>query len=326
MGKLPFEKVKRKILIRTEARTNKDYGEYPEKRSVENTISYGIVNLNKSEGPTSHQIGYYVKRVLKAKKVGHSGTLDPIVTGVLPIALGRATRIVQTLLTAGKEYICLMHLHKPVEKTKIKKVFLKFTGKIKQMPPVKSAIKRQLREREIYYLKILEIDKQDVLFKIGCEAGTYIRKICHDMGQSLGIGANMKQLIRTKAGPFTDETWHSLHDLKDAYEFWKEGDEKEIRKIVLPMEKAIEHLPKIWIFDTTVNALCHGADLYVRGISKLNDKIKENELTAILTLKNELVCLSISKMTSQVILKAEKGVATKTKKVFMEIDTYSKKD
>ena len=142
-------------------------------------------------------------------------------TGVLPIALEKATRIVQILLKAGKEYICLMHLHKEISEQDIRETVKKFTGEIKQLPPVKSAVKRQERFREIYYFNILEIQDKDVLFKIGCQAGTYIRKIVHDFGLSLNIGANMQQLIRTKAGPFTDKTWTTLHDLKDAYELYK---------------------------------------------------------------------------------------------------------
>ena len=244
-------------------------------------------------------------------------------TGVLPIALGKATRIVQTLLNAGKEYVCLMYLHKPVDEKDIYKVAEKFTGKIKQLPPIKSAIKRVLRTREIYYLNILEINKQEVLFQIGCEAGFYVRKFCHDFGKELGTGAHMSQLIRTKAGPFTDKDWHSLHDLKDAYEFYKEGNEKELRKIILPIEEAVKHLPKIWIVDSAVDSICHGASLNIPGISKLNN-LNENETIAIMTLKDELVALGNSVLNSGEIMEKEKGLAVKTKKVFMDRNIYPK--
>lgn len=305
-----------KILVKKENVTP-EFGCKPEERAVEELINYGIINLNKPAGPTSHQVTDYVKKILNIKKAGHSGTLDPGVTGVLPIATERATRIVQYLLKAGKEYVCLMYIHKQIEKEKIKKLFEEFTGKIKQIPPVRSAIKRVERERFIYYINILEIDGQHVLFKIGCEAGTYIRKLVHDFGIKLKTGAHMKQLIRTKVGPFTDQDWYSLHDLKDAYEFWRQGDEIEIRKIILPIEKAIEHLPKIWIFDSTIKPLIHGTDLYIPGIVKVEAGIKEGENIAIMSLKNELVCISQAKMNSEDILKLDKGIAAKTKKVFM---------
>ncbi|MEK6904188.1 MAG: RNA-guided pseudouridylation complex pseudouridine synthase subunit Cbf5, partial [Nanoarchaeota archaeon] len=253
----------------------------------------------------------------------HSGTLDPNVSGVLPIALGKATRIVQTLLPAGKEYVCLMRLHKDVDENRIRSVMEKFIGKITQLPPVKSAVKRQLREREIYYLNIMEISGKDVLFRIGCQAGTYIRTVCTGVGKELGIGAHMQQLVRTKAGPFTDREWTTLQDLKDAYEFYKEGDEKEIRKCIKPYETAAEFLPKVWIFDSAVNAVCNGAEVYVGGVSKFTD-VKENELAAIMTLKNELVGLGTIKMESDEIMSMKKGVTVKTDAVFMERNTYPK--
>ncbi len=321
--KLPAETIPTKELIKKEAKTNPEYGIDPNKRKIEDLINYGIVNIDKTQGPTSHQTVDYVKKILKLKKAGHSGTLDPNVTGSLLIALGKSTRIIQTLLKAGKEYLCLMHLHKPVDKKETKKVMKKFIGEITQLPPVKSSVKRRQRKRTVYYMKILEIDDQDVLFYVGTQAGTYIRKLCHDIGQKLGVGAHMTQLIRTKVGPFDQKTMYSLQDLKDAYEFYKEGDETELRKIIMPPEKVIEHLPKIWVLDTTVDSLCHGADLNVPGISKIN-KFSKNEQIAILTLKNELIGLAESKMTSKEIMDNEKGLAAKTKKIFMVYDTYPK--
>ena len=322
---LPFEKIKREVLIKKESETNWDYGQDPEKRGVEELINYGIINLNKHSGPTSHQVSDYVQKILGIDKAGHSGTLDPGVTGVLPIALERATRIVQTLLKSGKEYVALMHLHKSLNEDLIRKNFNEFLGKIKQLPPIRSAVKRQLRTREIYYLEILEINDKDVLFKVGCEAGTYIRKLIHDIGLKLKTNAHMAQLVRIKAGPFTDKTWHTLHDLKDAYYLYKnENNEKEIRKIILPIEKAVEHLSKIWVNDNAVSTLCHGADLSIPGISKYNN-FNENETIAVMTLKNELICLGESLVNSEFIGDNEKGKAVKTNKVFMERSLYPKK-
>ena len=207
MSNLPFEKIKREILIKREAEPTKEYGSDPQNRTIPELIKYGIVNIDKPSGPTSHQVSAYVQGIMHIEKSGHSGTLDPGVTGVLPIALERATRVVQTLLTAGKEYVCLMLLHKEMSEYDIYKLFEEFTGTIRQLPPVRSAVKRQLRSREIYYLEILEIEGgRQVLFKVGCQAGTYIRKLVHDMGLKAGCGAHMAELRRTKAGPFTEET------------------------------------------------------------------------------------------------------------------------
>src|SRR3989338_2333339 len=333
---LPFEKIERKILTRKEAETNPGLGCKPEDRKTEEIVNYGMVNIDKPKGPTSHQVSDYVQKILHINKSGHSGTLDPAVTGVLPVALDRATRIVQGLLTAGKEYVAIMHLHKNVEEEKLRETINKhFIGKIQQLPPLKSSVKRQLRTRTVYYLDILEIDGKDILFKVGTEAGTYIMKLIHDIGQKLRIGAHMAELRRTKAGPFDESTLFTLQELADAYYFWKEeksnaselertrshATEKFIRKAIQPVENGINHLPKIWVFDTTIESICHGVDLKVPGISKLNDTIGKEETVAIISLKNELVALGIAKMASKEMM-AEKGVAVQTEKVFMQPGTY----
>lgn len=322
-NKLPFEKIERKILVKKESETDPKLGCKPEERKTEDIIKFGVVNIDKPKGPTSHQVSDFVQKILKINKSGHSGTLDPAVTGVLPISLGRATKVVQVLLNAGKEYVAIMHLHKEVEKEKILKVFKDFTGKIKQVPPVRSAVRRVKREREIYYLELIEIKEKDVLFKVGCEAGTYIRKLIFDMGRRLKVGAHMSELRRTKAGPFTEETIYTLQDLQDAFHYFNDGKDKYLKKIIQPVENATSHLPKIWINDKAVDSLSHGIDLKVPGIVKLNDKIMKEDIVAIMTLKDELVAIGSAKLTSENIMEKEKGLAVKTDKVFIEIGPYS---
>jgi len=326
MDKLPFELIKRNIIVKKEYSTNEKYGCNPYDRDVKQLIEYGIINLNKPEGPTSHQVSDYVQKIFNIKKAGHSGTLDPGVTGVLPIALDKATRIVQTLLKTGKEYVCLMHIHKKIDEQETRNVCDNFVGIIKQIPPIKSAVKRQEREREIYYLDILEIDGQDVLFRIGCEAGTYIRKLCSDFGKALKTDANMSQLIRTKAGPFLYEDMVTLHDLQDAYVYWKEGDEKLLRKIILPIEAGVKHLPKIYVLDSAIDALCHGAYLYAIGVSKFESNIDRGDLVAVMSLKGELICVGYAEMNSKELGKRERGTAIRTTRVFMERGTYANKN
>lgn len=225
-------------------------------------------------------------------------------------------------MTAGKEYVGVMHLHKNISNEELMKGVNEFIGKINQLPPRKSAVKRQVRQREVYYFKILEIDDKDVLFRIGCQAGVYIRKIVFDLGHRLKTGAHMAQLIRTKAGPFKIENSFTLHDLTDAFTLYKEGNEKEIRKVILPFEKAVDHLNKVWVNDKTVNNLCHGSDLYSPGVVKLNNNINSNELAAVMTLKDELICLGEAQLNTKDILEKEKGLVIRTKKVFMERNIY----
>jgi len=319
---LPFEKIQRDILVLRASETSPKYGKLPITRSTEEMLDFCIVNVDKPRGPTSHQVSDYLKKIIGADKAGHSGTLDPKVTGVLPIAVGRATRVVQSLLTAGKEYIAIMHLHSEVSEEDIISVCKEFTGKIRQLPPIKSSVKRQYRFRKIYYLELLEITGKDVLFRVGTQAGTYIRKLIHDIGQKLGCGAHMAELRRTKAGPFSEKTLVTLQDLADSMTYYKQGNDKLLRKLIQPIEHAVEHLPKCWVLDTTVETLCHGASLKVPGIAKVHTEIQVEETVAIMTLKNELIATGLARMTSIEMKNEKRGLAISTSKVFMLPGSY----
>ena len=310
------------LLEKKGSATNISMGKRPEDRTVEELLDYGIAVIDKPKGPTTHQAADYVKKILHIEKCGHSGSLDPGVTGVVAIGLGKSTKIVHNLLKAGKEYDCIMHVHKPVEEKTLKKVLSDFVGEIRQIPPIKSSVKRQERVRKIYYLEILEIERQDILFKVGCEAGTYIRKLCHDIGKKLGTGAHMAELRRTKVGSLDEKYAATLHQLADAYAFWKEGNEKELKKMLLPMELAVSHMKKIIVFDSTVDSLCHGALLNIPGISSVEDNIEKGDNVAVMTLKGELVMIGIAQMSAEEIMKKEKGTAVKPERVYMEPGVY----
>lgn len=308
--------MKRQIFTKLEAVG--EFGKNPEERTAEELIQYGIVNIDKPKGPTSHQVSDYVQKILSIKKAGHSGTLDPQVTGVQPIALGKATRITQFLLTAPKEYVGIMHLHKEVDQTLLEETIKKFIGKIQQLPPVKSAVKRVERMREIYEFEILEINKQDVLFRVKCQAGTYIRKLCHDLGKALEVGAHMAELRRTQAGPFTEkDNLITLNDLADAHHFFKEKNDKYLKHCIQSVEKAVKFMPKCWILDTTIPSVSHGRDLAIPGISKL-ENFKKGEIIAIISLKRELVAVGEAQMSAVEINTQQKGIAIEVKKVFMD--------
>jgi len=313
-----------KLMFKSEAITNPKYGFEPQDRPIEEYISKGVINLDKPSGPTSHEIDSWVRRILNVEKTGHGGTLDPKVTGVLPIGIDSATRVIQLLISAPKEYVCLMTLHKDVDEEKIISIINEFQGKIYQTPPVKSAVKRELRVRNVYHSNILEIDGRDVLFRISCEAGTYVRTYCHDIGEALGVGAHMAELRRTKASSFTEEKdLITLQDLTDAFYYWKEeNNEKYLRKCILPMEKAADYLPKVIIRDSAVDAICHGANLASGGIVALSDNIKKDMDVAIFTLKGELVASAKSFLATEEILNSDSGIIFDTKKVFMKTDIY----
>jgi len=322
---LPSER-KREFIVKSDDFEITKYGMNPNDRSVEELIRLGVINVDKHPNPTSQEIVAYIKQIFNLKKAGHSGTLDPAVSGVLPVALEDATKITDALLPSGKEYVCIMHLHEKIDDEKIHAIFKEFTSEIYQKPPVKSSVKRVLRKRTIYYMDLLEIEDQDVLFKVGCEKGTYIRKLCHDMGLVLGTGAHMKELRRTKTGPFKeDETLSSLIRVFDAYEIYKESkDDDELRKVVLPMERGLTHLPKIVIRDNAIGAICHGASLAVPGVLKIHDIIEKDSLVLLESVKGEAVALAKATMSYREILQTNHGLAAKTSRVLMDRDVYPK--
>ena len=316
--------MKTNLITKSKSITNPEYGCKPEEREITDYISKGVINLDKPSGPTSHEVDSWVKRILKLDKTGHGGTLDPKVTGVLPVGLADATRAIQLLLTAPKEYVCLLTFHSDVDESEIRRVFEEFTGKIFQLPPVKSAVKRELRTRNIYYSTIYEIKGRDVLFRIGCEAGTYVRTYCHNIGEALGVGAHMAELRRTQVGSFRErENLVTLQDVTDAYHFYiEDGDESFLRDAIMPMERAADYLPKVIIKDSAVDAICHGADLASGGVAYLSDDIKKGDIVTIETLKGELVGAGNSIFFADEILAADGGFVVNVSKVFMKPDIY----
>ena len=325
MGKLPSD-VEREQLVRAHDTTDPRYGCAPSKRMIRDHLRLGIVNLDKPVGPTSHEIVAWVKRLLEIRRAGHGGTLDPAVSGVLPVALEDATKMVQALLPAGKEYVCSMHLHADVSQHELDRVLGEFEGEIYQRPPVRAAVRRVLRTRRIYYIEPLEREGRDVLMRVGCEAGTYLRKLCADMGEALGRGAHMAGLRRTRTGPLCEANSVKLHDLADAYAFWREeGDETHLRKAILPVEAAVGHLPKLVVRDGAIDALCHGASLAAPGVLVVDTGISLGDLVAVMTLKGELIAMARATMTSKQILEAEHGIVAKPERVVMLAGTYPRK-
>lgn len=300
------------------------WGKHPSERSIEELLQAGVINVDKPSGPTSHQVAAWIRDILQVKKVGHAGTLDPKVTGVLPVATDKATRALGLLKGSDKEYVCVMRLHKEKEESRIREVISTFVGEIYQLPPVRSAVKRQLRTRKIHYINILEIKGRDVLFRVGCDPGTYIRTLCVDIGEALGTGAHMEELRRTRSGFMTEEDAVSLQDLKDAYVFWKEGDESWLRKILMPYEVLMDPLPKIIVKGTAVDAICHGANLAAVGVQEVDAEIKAGDLVALMTDKGEGIGLGTARMDATEMIRAKEGFAVTLKRVFMEPGTYPK--
>ena len=246
-------------------------------------------------------------------------------TGVLPITLEQGTRVVQAVLHSGKEYVCVMKLHADVGIEQAKKVLGEFEDLIYQRPPLRASVKRQLRTRRVYYLDFLELEGRNVLFKVACEGGTYIRKLCFDVGEVLGCGAHMQELRRTRAGPFVEDNSVILHDVAYWFMEWQEKkDEKLLKHFIQPMEHALGLVPKIYIRDSAVDAVCHGASLTAPGILSLETGIQEDSMVAVLSLKGEAVALAKAVANSEKALNMEHGLVAKTMRVLMPRGTYPK--
>ena len=307
--------------------TDDAFGTYYDKRTIEQLLNYGIIILDKPPGPTSHETVAWTKRILKLPKIGHSGTLDPQVSGVLPLGLGEATKALGVLLYGPKEYHALGRVHSLPSKEKLSEIINLFKGEIFQKPPQRSAVVRQTRSRSIYEFEVLEQKERLLLTRILCEAGTYIRKLYYDIGELLGPGATMIELRRTRVDQFREtDGLVTLHQLADAFALWEEKkDETKLMKIIKPVEYAFSELKSVVIRDSAVDAMCHGAQLAIPGILKISPQLKKGDIVAIYTQKGEAVALAESTMFEEEIRDATKGYAFETRRIIMTPKTYPKK-
>ena len=307
--------------------TDNAYGTYYDKRSIEQLLQYGLIILDKPPGPTSHETVAWTKRLLKIPKIGHSGTLDPQVSGVLPLGLGEATKALGVLLYGPKEYHALGRIHSLPSKEKLSEIIHLFTGEIFQKPPQRSAVVRQTRTRTIHEFEVIEQKERLLLTRILCESGTYIRKLYYDMGEVLGPGATMIELRRTRVDQFREsDGLITLHELANAFSIWEEQkDETKLRKMIKPIEHSLSEIKSVVVRDSAVDAMCHGAQLAIPGILQISPNLKKGDVVAVYTQKGEVVALAESIMSENEIKDATKGYAFETKRIIMAPDTYPRK-
>lgn len=307
--------------------TDDAYGTPYDKRTLEQLLNYGVILLDKPPGPTSHETVAWAKRILKLPKIGHSGTLDPQVSGVLPLGLGEATKALGVLLLGPKEYVALGRVHSLPSKEKLSEIINLFKGEIFQKPPQRSAVVRQTRTRTIYEFELIEQKERLLLTRVLCEAGTYIRKLYYDVGELLGPGATMIELRRTRVDQFYEtDGLVTLHELANAFALWEENkDETRLMQMIKPVEYALSELKSVVIRDSAVDAMCHGAQLAIPGVLKISPNLKKGDLVGIYTQKGEAVALAESTMSEEEIRDATKGYAFETKRIIMAPNTYPKK-
>ena len=285
----------------------------PDDRTPAELLAFGVVNLDKPAGPSAHQVAGWVRDLTDdaiadlavpaehdeasttltpptIDRAAHAGTLDPKVTGCLPMLLGDATRMAQVFLAGRKEYVAALELHAP-RPADFAAVLSRFEGPLYQKPPKKSAVRRTLRVREIYGLELLDHTDRQALLRIACESGTYVRKLCHDLGLALGTGAHMGHLRRTATDPFDDRSLVDLHELTDALVAAREGDTEWLREVVQPAERALEHLPSVVIAPSAAEQVATGAPVYAPGVIDGPDNAVDDALVACYTPDGSAVCL-----------------------------------
>ncbi len=281
----------------------------------------GIVVIDKPRGPSSHQVTAWVGDILDVP-VGHAGTLDPAVSGVLVVMLGSAVRLAPYLQRGEKEYVCLWRLHGDVPPVRITGVVKEFEGRIYQRPPRKSAVKRALRIRTIHKLEILEMEGRSVLIRVACDAGTYIRSLCHHMGLAAGPGGSMRELRRTGSGSFGEADAHTLQELEDAAYVAREGNPAPLQGMILPVARGVADLPRVSIRDTAVDALCHGASLAGVGVVNAEGTFLTGDPVGLFTQKCELVAIAEARVGSDAIRPGATGLVASPRVVFMDPATY----
>lgn len=319
-----------RLNIRTGHYTPLPAGHSPLKRPLNDYLKYGVLNLDKPANPSSHEVVAWIKRILRVEKTGHSGTLDPKVTGNLIVCIDRATRLVKSQQGAGKEYVCIARLHSAVpDVAKVARALETLTGAVFQRPPLISAVKRQLRIRTVYESKMLEYDAERhlVVFWISCEAGTYVRTMCVHLGLLLGVGSHMQELRRVRSGIMGEkDNMVSMHDVMDAqWVYDNNRDETYLRRVVMPLEVLLTSYKRLVVKDSAVNAICYGAKLMIPGLLRFENDIEAGEEVVLMTTKGEAIALGIAEMTTAVMASCDHGIVAKIKRVVMDRDTYPRK-
>ena len=319
-----------KLLVRSYKYTPINAGSSPTQRPLEEHLKYGVINLDKPANPSSHEIVAWIKKILEVEKTGHSGTLDPKVTGCLIVCLNRATRLVKAQQSAGKEYVGIVKFHNPIEdKSQVEDCLKRLQGACFQRPPLISSVKRELRIRTIYDYKLIEFDKEKnmAIFWISCEAGTYVRTMCVHMGLLAKTGGHMQELRRVRSGILKeDESMVTMHDVLDAQYVYKQTKKEDyLRRVVRPLEILLTNYPRIVIKDSAVNAICYGAKLTVPGVLRFEANIENGKEIVLITTKGEAVAIAIAEMTSSVLASCDHGIVCKTKRVIMDRETYPRK-
>ena len=313
-------------ILDTDASTNPSIGGLPDSRDVMERLASGFILLDKPAGPTSHQLASWARDMFGLERLGHGGTLDPFATGVLPLMAGKAMKLTKKILTHKKTYICVFRFASAPDETRLAEVMKQLTGRVYNVPPEVSAVKVQVRTRKIYTFENIEIKGNDMIARVYCEAGTYIRTIARDMGLLLDMKVQLKELRRENTGVFKLEDCITMQELADAIWLWKECDQPEaLLRVIHPIEKLLLDLPSATVKDSAAAALAHGAPLLRPGIINIKSDVKAGKQVMIETLKGEAVGIVTLTLSTNEIATINEGEVARPSMVLLDEGLYPRR-
>jgi H/ACA ribonucleoprotein complex subunit 4 len=311
------------IILEKDAKTSPEYGTIPSERTIEQLLESCFILLDKSPGPSSHQVSAWARDMMGLEKLGHGGTLDPFASGLLPLLSGKAMRLTGKILTHDKSYLALFKFGKDLELNEIEEKMAMLKGKVYNVPPEISAVRVQVRTRKISKFDVLDFDGNSLLTHIECEAGTYVRTMARDLGLLLDTPVELKELRRPTSGEFSLSQSITMQQLADAYWLWQEkGEEDAMLRILHPIEDMLSDLPRVVVKDGAAAALSHGAPLLRPGVVSIDDDLNVGTEVLLVTMKGEAVAIAKMSQNSKVIPEMNQGEVAKPNCVLMKEDTY----
>ena len=315
-----------RIILDSEAKTDDEIGKIPDMRTVEERLEAGFILLDKAAGPSSHQVASWARDMFGLERLGHGGPLDPFATGVLPLMAGKSMKLTKKILTHNKTYICVFRFASEPDSKMLDEVMSNMTGRVFNVPPEISAVKIQVRSRRIFKFEKLDFKNNQMVARVECEAGTYIRTMARDMGLLLNMKVELKELRREVSGIFKLEDCVTLQQLADAYWLWKELSQPEaLLRIIHPVEKLLLDYPSVTVKDSAAAALSHGAPLLRPGIVSIDPAIADGRDIVVNTMKGETVGIVNMLVTSDSVKGMESGEIARPSMVLLNQDLYPRR-
>ena len=313
-----------RIVIDESPAKSSRHGKIPSERGLEALMEAGVILVDKPPGPSSHQLASWARDILGLKRLGHGGTLDPFATGALTLLLGKATRLTEVVLSGNKTYIAVLKIDSSISYKRVKEVLERFAGEIYNVPPLESAVKIRVRTRVISEIKLLESDQENGFhtISVSCQAGTYIRTLARDIGLMLGSPCVLSELHRHSTGSFEQSSLCTMQQLADAAMLAEEGDEEALCRLIAPVERILGSIPGVWIRDSAIASICHGAPLAVPGVVSLDSGMSAGDKTVIWSSKGEAVAVGEMIVNSSDVRDMDEGELVKPKIVLMDKDEY----